>query len=189
MLRTVVRGNTGDVFKKKYSKKSNIWEQLYRPICYFSVQPIDVDVLVERAEYPFLFMFIYCWIVIGTSFHLRSICFTVFCFILWHLKRAVSVGIHLLRCRDLWRYFHLISTCIINMLRDWIRIAVIMLSRLSRGLFIDSNPSITVVSVFGFMNFISITRERFARLLWPFSDTEITKANITVLLITAVHWI
>lgn len=73
------------------------------------------------------------------------------------------------------------------MLRDWIRIAVIMLSRLSRGLFIDSNPSITVVSVFGFMNFISITREKFGRLLWPFSDTEITKANITVLLIIAVH--
>lgn len=40
--------------KKKYSEKSNIREQLYRPICYFSVQPIDVDVLVARAEYPFL---------------------------------------------------------------------------------------------------------------------------------------
>ena len=128
-------------------------------------------------------MFICCWIIIGTSFHLRIICITVFCFTLWHLRRTISVGIRLLRCRGLRRYFDLIRACIINMLRDWIRITVIILRRLSRGLFIDTNAGITVFIVCRFVNFISIARGRLARLVWPFSETEITKANVTVLLI------
>ena len=136
-----------------------------------------------------IFVLICSWIVIDTSFHLRIICITVFCFIIWYSWRVISVGIHLRRCRGLWRYFHLIRACIISMLRDWIRIAVIILSRLRRGLFIDTNLGITAVIVFRFMNFISITTGRFARLLWPFSDTEITKVNIMVLLIIMLNWI